>query len=94
MVFYLSYFYTFIPLDVDNFRDSFYLFLFVTEKKTQTISSCQEDKNVTQETKQKLINHTHVHMKYNIRHDVYNVSFKDTHTHKIKCKCISFVLCL
>jgi hypothetical protein len=53
---------TFIPLDVDNFGDGFYLFLFVT----QTISRCREDKNVTQETKQKLINHTHEHMKYNI----------------------------
>ena len=40
----------------------------------------KEDKNVTQETNQKLINHTHVHyhMKYNVRHDVCNVSFKDT----------------
>ena len=49
------------------------LFWFVTKKK-KTISKCQEDKNVTQETKQKLINQTHVHMKYNIRHDVCNVS--------------------
>ena len=60
----------------------FYLFLFVTEKrkKNKTISRCQEDKNVTQETNQKLINHTnvHSHMKYNVRHDVCNVSFKDT----------------
>ena len=55
-------------------------------------STCQEDKNVTQETNQKLINHTHVHsrMKYNIRHDVCNVSFKDTR--KIMYTSISFVL--
>jgi Tfp pilus assembly major pilin PilA len=51
---------------MDNFGDSFDLFLFVTEKKTtkQTISRCQEDKNVTQETNQKLINHTHVHSRH------------------------------
>ena len=59
---------TFIPLDVDNFGDSFYLFLFVTGKK-KTISMCQEDKNVTPETNEKLINQTHVHscMKYKTR---------------------------
>jgi hypothetical protein len=57
---------TFIPLEVDNFGDRFDLFLFVTEKKNtkQTISRCQEDKNVTQETIQKLINHTHVHSRH------------------------------
>ena len=59
------------------------------KKKKKTISKCQEDKNVTQETKQKLINQTHVHMKYNIRHDVCNVS--KLHRKKIKYKCISFV---
>ena len=68
----------------------FYLFLFVTEKrkKNKTISRCQEDKNVTQETKQKLINHTHVHsrMKYKI------MCHSKIHRKKIKYKCISFVL--
>jgi hypothetical protein len=50
------------------FTDSFDLFLFVTEKKTtkQTISRCQEDRNVTQETNQKLINHTHVHSRHKL----------------------------
>ena len=36
----------------------------------------QEDKNVTQETNQKLISHTHVH--YHMKYNVCNVSFKDT----------------
>ena len=80
-------------MDVDKFGNSFYLFLFVTEKKNQTISKCQEDKNVTQETQQKLINQTHVHMKNNIRHDVCNVS--KIHRQKIQVymhKFCSFVI--
>jgi len=51
-----------------------FIYFYLSLKKIQTISRCRENKNITQETKQKLINQTHVHMKYNIRHDVCNVS--------------------
>ena len=69
-VFYL--FILFLPLfhwmSIISLGTAFIYFYLSLRKNPQTISKCQEDKNVTQETKQKLINHSHVHMKYKTRY--------------------------